>query len=106
MTPQEAIVAALRLLFALLALAALAAFVVLPIWRMLRRTEEVEQVLKPFEPPPEEEIQIPVEEGAPGRKRTREEMIAELRADPMRTAQAVKQALREKRGGPAPARKR
>jgi flagellar biosynthesis/type III secretory pathway M-ring protein FliF/YscJ len=96
MTSQDLTVLGIKLVFALLGLAATVAFVVLPIWRMLRRTEDVELVLKPFEPRPEEELQIPVDDLNRGRKLDRKELLEELRADPTRTAQVMKDWLREK----------
>ena len=96
MTPQDQIVLGVKFLFVLLGLAATVLFVVLPIWRMLRRTEEVELVMKPFEPPPEAELQIPVDDLNRGKKPDRKELLEELRADPTRTAQVMKAWLREK----------
>src|SRR5262249_3355047 len=104
MTTEESILLLVKTLFAALTLGALAWFVVLPIWRMLRRTEDVEMVMKPFEPPPEEELQIPVDGFNTGKKLSRQELIDEFRADPQRTAMLLQSALRDKtpqRGGPA-----
>src|SRR5262245_41719421 len=97
MTTEESILLLVKTLFALLALGAVGWFVVLPIWRMLRRTEDVELVLKPFEPPPEEELQIPVDGFNTGKKLSRQELIDELRADPRRTALLLQSALRDKK---------
>jgi hypothetical protein len=109
MTSEASILLVVKTLFALLALGATFWFVVLPIWRMLRRMEEVEMVMKPFEPPPEEELQIPVDGLNTGKKLSRNELIEELRADPQRTAMLMRDMLREKKrpgGGSAPAKKR
>jgi hypothetical protein len=109
MTSDASILLLIKTLFALLALGAIGWFVVLPIWRMLRRTDEVEMVMKPFEPPPEEEIQIPTDGFNTGRKLNRQELLDALRADPRRTAMLLQGALREKtpqRGGPTDSSKK
>lgn len=105
MNPQELTILAVKLVFALLGVAAVVAFVILPIWRMLHRTEDAELMMKPFEPPPEEEIQIPVDDLNGGRKLTRNEMLEDLRADPRRAAMVMQKWLREKKrpgGRPTP----
>lgn len=104
MTTEDSILLLVKTLFALLTLGAIGWFVVWPIWRMLRRTEDVELIMKPFEPPPEEELQIPVDGFNTGKKLSRQELIDEFRADPRRTAMLLQTALREKapqRGSPA-----
>jgi len=109
MTSEESILLGIKALFALLALGAMGWFVVRPILRMLRRTEDAELIMKPFEPPPVEEIEIPVGGFNTGKKLNRKELIEELRADPQRTALLMREMLREKdrpRGGSTPAKKR
>jgi flagellar biosynthesis/type III secretory pathway M-ring protein FliF/YscJ len=109
MTLEDSIVLAVKSLFAVLALGAVVWFVVLPVWHMLRRTEDVELVMKPFEPPPEEELQIPTDGLNTGRKLSRDELLEELRADPRRTAMVLQQLLRDKPrpgGKTDPAKKR
>ena len=107
MTSEDTILVLVKLLFALLAVGAIGAFVVWPIWRMLRRTEDAELIMKPFEPPTEEELQIPVDPFGEGKKFDRNQVIDELRADPRKTAQVLQAWLREKdrRGGGKPSPK-
>lgn len=109
MNHQDSILLGVKLLFALLALGAVALFIVRPIWRMLVRTEEAELVMKPFEPPPESELEIPVDGFNTGRKLSRNEIIEELRADPRKTALLLQQWMKEKKpsrgGDPSPKRR-
>ncbi len=100
---QDQTVLAIKLIFALLGVAAVVAFVLLPIWRMLHRMDEAEMLMKPFEPPEEEELQIPVDGLNTGRKRDRNELLEDVRADPRRAALVMQQWLREKKSGARPA---
>ena len=97
MNAYEPILFTVKLAFVLLAVLAVAWAVVRPIWVMLARREEFDDALKPYEPPLEEEIEVPTAAEAP-EKPSREAILAKLKADPHQTAMLLRSLMKEKGG--------
>ena len=95
MTTYEPILTSVKFAFALLAVLAILWAVVRPIWKMLTRKEDVEDLLRPYEPPLREEIQVPTLAEGP-EKPSREAMMARLKADPHQTAMMLRNLMRDK----------
>jgi len=71
-------------------------FVVRPLWHAWQQQPDAERLMPKLPPPPEEELQIPVDpEHRP--KPDRSEIIRQARADPMHTAMVLRQWIQEKK---------